>query len=293
MDLYQGTLHHQSIIAPSIPRRESCSRRGSCAPEKDVDLDLATSWVMLKQNGAIEPLERETILLKTPDHVSFELCVPKALRTPHANFTVKCDDGVAYITNLRVSRTVPPPPCFFGADIIQVIYLAAKPTATFQSFSAFILDTYDPQPQGGGFLGFGAWRWKAEAKPRSGGGIPGEIPRVEFTFVFNSGGIDAFHGKYSLMYERLSHARDIARETGTGITVHDDDLPPYSPTAGTGSGPAPREPASAPQSSNVTGTQQTQPTPSEPPPDYDEAQAQAVEQQFEDRDRQDAERAQG
>lgn len=105
MDLYQGTLHHQSIIAPSIPRRESCARRGSCAQGKEVDLDLASSWVMLKQNGAIEPLERETILLKTPDHVSFDLCVPKGLRTPHATFTVKCDDGVVYITNQRVSRT--------------------------------------------------------------------------------------------------------------------------------------------------------------------------------------------
>lgn len=180
-----------------------------------------------------------------------------------------------------------------ASDADQVIYLAAKPTATFQSFSAFILDTYDPQPRGGGFLGFGAWRWKAEAKPRSGGGIPGDIPRVEFTFIFNSGGIDAFHGKYSLMYERLSHARDIARETGTGITVHDDDLPPYSPTVAAENSSTPREPSDTPQSSNVTGAQQTQPTPNEPPPGYDEAQAQAVEQQFEDRDRQDAERAQG
>lgn len=95
------------------------------------------------------------------------------------------------------------------------------------------------------------------------------------------------------MYERLSHARDIARETGTGITVHDDDLPPYSPGEGLVGAPAqtvPLEPAQAPIT--TTQTQQAQPTPNEPPPGYDEAQAQAVEQQFEDRDRQDAERAQ-
>lgn len=104
MDLYQGCLQHQSMIAPSIPRRESCPRRSSYAPEKHVDLSLAASWVMLKQNGTIEPLERETILLKTPDRVSFDLCVPKALRTPHAAFTVKCDDGVVYITNQRVTK---------------------------------------------------------------------------------------------------------------------------------------------------------------------------------------------
>lgn len=116
--------------------------------------------------------------------------------------------------------------------------------------------------------------------------------------IFNHGGVEGFHSKYSLMYERLSHARDVARETGTRITVHDDDLPPYSATgAGDAPGqPLPEQPAQAssatPQSQAQTQTQQTQPTPNEPPPDYDEAQAQAVEQQFEERDRQDAERAQ-
>lgn len=141
----------------------------------------------------------------------------------------------------------------------------------------------------------GAWRWKAEAKPRAGGGIPGDVPRVEVTLIFNHGGIDGFHAKYSLMYERLTHARDVARETGTRITVHDDDLPPYSPTeAGSVSGqPAPLQPPppSPPQATD-TQTQAPQPTPNEPPPGYDEAQAQAVEQQFEERDREDAERAQ-
>lgn len=103
------------------------------------------------------------------------------------------------------------------------------------------------------------------------------------------------------MFERLQHARDVARETGTRITVHDDDLPPYS--AAVSSAPeqsAPLQPAqSSPTSTETqaqaqaqTQTQQPQPTPNEPPPGYDEAQAQAVEQQFEERDRQDAERAQ-
>lgn len=182
--------------------------------------------------------------------------------------------------------------------ILKIIYLAEQPTETFQSFSAFILDTYDPQPRAGGLLGFGAWRWRAEAKPRAGGGIPGDVPRIEILLIFNHGGVDGFHSKYSLMYERLSHARDVARETGTRITVHDDDLPPYS-ARGSDSAPQqpqPSQPAqanSAPtQGQTPAQTQQTQPTPNEPPPDYDEAQAQAVEQQFEERDRQDAERAQ-
>ena len=190
----------------------------------------------------------------------------------------------------------------------KIIYLAEQPTEAFQSFSAFILDTYDPQPRAGGLLGFGAWRWRAEAKPRAGGGIPGDVPRIEILLIFNHGGVEGFHSKYSLMYDRLSHARDVARETGTRITVHDDDLPPYS-AAGAGSAPeqpSPEQPAqasSAPSQARAqaqaqaqdqaqTHTQQPQPTPNEPPPDYDEAQAQAVEQLFEERDRQDAERAQ-
>ncbi|KAG8170175.1 hypothetical protein KVR01_000920 [Diaporthe batatas] len=271
MDLYQGTLQHQSITAQSQPR-------DPCLYSHDIN--HKRSWVMLSQKGEIQPLEDEQILLKTPGYVSLELSVPKALRTSNPNFSVKCDSGIAYVTNRRI------------------IYLAEQPTEAFQSFSAFILDTYDPQPRAGGLLGFGAWRWRAEAKPRAGGGIPGDVPRIEILLIFNHGGVEGFHSKYSLMHERLSHARDVARETGTRITVHDDDLPPYSAT-GAGSPPQPPSAEQPAQTSSASAenpaqpqTQQPQATPNEPPPDYDEAQAQAVEQQFEERDRQDAERAQ-
>lgn len=181
---------------------------------------------------------------------------------------------------------------------MKIIYLACEGTQAFQSFSTFILDTYDPQPQAGGWLGFGAWRWKAEAKPRPAGGIPADIPRVEITFIFNQGGIDAFHSKYSQIYERLSHARDVARETGARITVHDDELPPYTPTdtgASVGVSPSSTQPGPLQASQVSPTTSQSSPpqsTPNEPPPGYDEAQAQAVEQQFDERERQDAERAQ-
>lgn len=60
---------------------------------------------MLKQNGDIEPLEGESVLLKSPGRVSLELKVPEGLRTPNAKFSVKCDDGVAYVTTQRVSHT--------------------------------------------------------------------------------------------------------------------------------------------------------------------------------------------
>ncbi|KAI3398956.1 hypothetical protein diail_7983 [Diaporthe ilicicola] len=277
MDLYQGTLQHQSITAQSQPR-------DPCVYEHDIN--HKRSWVMLSQKGEIQPLEDEQILLRTPGYVSLELSVPKALRTANSSFNVKCDSGFAYVTNRRI------------------IYLAEQPTEAFQSFSAFILDTYDPQPRAGGLLGFGAWRWRAEAKPRAGGGIPGDVPRIEILLIFNHGGVEGFHSKYSLMFERLAHARDVARETGTRITVHDDDLPPYSATGPSGASeqPTPLQPVQLSptqgqseaqgQTQTQTQAQQPQSTPNEPPPGYDEAQAQAVEQQFEERDREDAERAQ-
>lgn len=78
----------------------SRTRRNSFPDETDD----ARSWVMLKQNGEIEPLEGETVLLKTPGNVSLELKVPEGLRTSSAAFSVKCNDGTAYVTTQRVSH---------------------------------------------------------------------------------------------------------------------------------------------------------------------------------------------
>lgn len=76
------------------------ARRGTWPNETNDDL----SWVMLKQNGDIEPLEGETVLLRTPGKVSLELKVADGLRTPNSSFAVKCNDGVAYVTTQRVSH---------------------------------------------------------------------------------------------------------------------------------------------------------------------------------------------
>lgn len=178
------------------------------------------------------------------------------------------------------------------SDHGQIIYLAAKPTAAFQSFSAFTLDTYDPQPRPGGFFGLGAWRWKIEARPRPGGHIPADIPRVEVQLIFNNGGMDKFHTKYAVMYERLLHARDVMRETGARVTVHDDDLPAYTPAAAGASVSTSAAPVQPPPTPAETVASQPQLTPEEPPPGYDEAQAQAVEQRFDEREQQDATRDQ-
>lgn len=105
MDLHLGPMQHQATIACELAREAARTRpRTSPVPCQDTEkTDDDCSWVMLKPNGDIEPLEGESMLLKTPDHVSLELRVPQGLRTSHPDFSLKCDDGVAYVTNKRVS----------------------------------------------------------------------------------------------------------------------------------------------------------------------------------------------
>lgn len=98
----------------------------------------------------------------------------------------------------------------------------------------------------------------------------------------------AFHSKYAIMYERLLHARDVMRETGARVAVHDDDLPAYTPAAAGASVSTPATPVQPPPTPAETAAPQPQSTPDEPPPGYDEAQAQAVEQQFDEREQQEA-----
>lgn len=107
MDLHLGPMQHQATIASKVASDAaviSVRRLDSkpCSQEKKID--SGCSWVMLKPNGDIEPLEGENVLLKTPDHVSLELRVPQGLRTANSDFSVKCDDGTAYVTNKRVSH---------------------------------------------------------------------------------------------------------------------------------------------------------------------------------------------
>lgn len=122
MDLHLGPMQHQATMACELARaaatrtptrtgarpRTGARTGASPAPWLDAEkTDDDHSWVMLKQGGEIEPLEGESILLKTPDYVSLELRVPQGLRTSNPNFSLKCDDGVAYVTNKRVSLPQP------------------------------------------------------------------------------------------------------------------------------------------------------------------------------------------
>lgn len=109
MDMYLGPLYHQALLASKqsrlaqheAPNARANPRLEPCSPQEKTD--NGDSWVLRKENGEIEPLEGESMLLKSLGHVSFDLKVPQSLRTPNSNFTLKCDDGTLYITNQRVS----------------------------------------------------------------------------------------------------------------------------------------------------------------------------------------------
>lgn len=100
---------HAAASSSTETSRNGGRTRSGTSPHPRLDAektDDCHSWVMLRPGGDIEPLEGESILLKTPDYVSLELRVPQGMHTSNANYSLKCDDGVAYVTNKRVSRHV-------------------------------------------------------------------------------------------------------------------------------------------------------------------------------------------
>jgi WW domain-binding protein 2 len=176
----------------------------------------------------------------------------------------------------------------------QLIYLPARPTDDFKSFSAKILGCQDTRT---GSSWFGPWYWEASVRPVPDGNIPPEISRVKIKLVFNDGGFDKFQVKFVEINGRLHHAAQLAQETGqTHLlqTVHDEQLPEYT-------GPAVESSAEVMATRTTEVTQQAneasqreeanQPVPEEPPPGYDEAQAQAVNMRFDERAREEAERS--
>ncbi|KAI0133592.1 hypothetical protein BJ170DRAFT_678534 [Xylariales sp. AK1849] len=244
--------------------------------DEEHDSDLETSWVMLRGSGELEPLPGERILHKTRGRIAIDLSAPAPSRGLPP-FSLKSDRGTAYITNKRL------------------LFLPSRPTEQLKSFSTIILKTENSHV-GANWGGFGANYWDAEVKTEPDGNIPPDFPRITMRLTFNDGG----HSDWALRYEeirgRLLNAAQIARETGnTRIlnTVHDEQLPEYSP----------REGGSRQSQIEATQTQieqraesaarerdGTQPLPDEPPPGYDEAQAQAIAMQFDERAHQEAER---
>ena len=87
---------HSLTITRDVPTRAMLAK--PVADEK-------TSWVMLSQSGALVKLPGEHILHTTNARVGLDVSVPKSLQghTSAATFTLKSDNGTAYITNERVS----------------------------------------------------------------------------------------------------------------------------------------------------------------------------------------------
>lgn len=80
-------------------------RAAQAAVEPNVDerSNKINSWVMLREDGNIVPLQNERILHKSRPRVALDLTTPREL--PNAEqFAIKSSEGTAYITNRRVSR---------------------------------------------------------------------------------------------------------------------------------------------------------------------------------------------
>lgn len=153
---------------------------------------------------------------------------------------------------------------------------------------------------GASWGGFGANYWDAEVRPEPDGNIPSDYPRVTMRLTFHDGGHSDWAMRYEEIRGRLLHAASVARETGNTQVLNmvtDEQLPEYSPREGGG-----RQSQSQTEASQAQVEQQAeeaarereenQPMPDEPPPGYDEAQAQAIAMRFDERTREDAERAQ-
>lgn len=75
--------------------------QGAKPAEPKSETDHSSSWVMLRNNGDIVPLDNERIRHRY-NKISFELTVPKALRQGRETFSHKSDNGTAILTTRRV-----------------------------------------------------------------------------------------------------------------------------------------------------------------------------------------------
>ncbi|KAK9780038.1 putative GRAM domain-containing protein [Seiridium cardinale] len=198
----------------------------------------------------LEPLPNEEILHQTRGRTSLDISAPPP--SPGIPpFSLKSDRGVAYITSKRV---------------------------------------------GASWGGFGANYWDAEVRPEPDGNIPADYTRVTMRLTFNDGGHSDWALKYENIRGRLLHAASVARETGNAHVLNAvtaEQLPEYSPREG-GSRQsqiiASQVQVEREAEEAAREREDNQPLPDEPPPDYDEAQAQAIAMQFDERQREDAER---
>ncbi|KAL2016848.1 hypothetical protein VTK56DRAFT_2923 [Thermocarpiscus australiensis] len=222
---------------------------------------MSINWVMLTRDGEIVPIPGEKILHTSRPRVGLEISTPRELQIAEP-FSLKCDNGIAYITNERV------------------IYLPARPSEDFKSFFTPVLNFTDTHVRSSWI---GPWSWGGVVRPVPGGGIPMHIPRIDVRFIFKDGGHSDFQAKFEWLKERLHHAQELGIIPGQNL----EPPPPYEPS---GPGPSSGQSGTVPTSVSTEQQQPPPPGPDEPPPDYLEAQAQAVAMQYEERMREEAER---
>lgn len=72
--------------------------------DSDDSSDEENSWVMLSQEGNIVPIPNERILHTSRSRVALELSTPRELQSAAEPFSIRSDNGIAYVTSKRVSH---------------------------------------------------------------------------------------------------------------------------------------------------------------------------------------------
>ncbi len=75
-------------------------------PEQFSEADEEASWVMLSQDGGIIPMANERILYASKPRVGLDISTPQQLQVADP-YAVKSANGMAYVTNQRVSHATP------------------------------------------------------------------------------------------------------------------------------------------------------------------------------------------
>lgn len=126
---------------------------------------------MLKDDS-FQSLPGEQQLFTSPARTS--ITVTSTNKQPGQQlFSVQGNAGRAFLTNRRL------------------VYIPTKPTPTFQSFAAPILNFHDAHVTA---PWFGANQWIAAVQPVTGGGISAQYSLLEVKLTFNDGGAFDFHG---------------------------------------------------------------------------------------------------
>ncbi|KAE8335780.1 hypothetical protein BDV24DRAFT_143219 [Aspergillus arachidicola] len=220
---------------------------------------------MLHEDEGFVRLPHEHLIYTSPPRTCLSLKPLDSYKGKDA-ISFQSDSGQIYLTNHRV------------------VYIPAKKSNDFQSFSAPLLhmhDTHVSAPL------FGANVWQSLVQPVPGGGIPSSLPAVLLKVTFKEGGAFDYHNKFEEIKERLRVAHENTRQSSRGVgnvdmsTVHLDQLPAYSGPVhnSTGSNHDNQHPPSNSQDSRVT----SESCPMGPPPGYEEVQQQSVADELEER----------